>query len=250
MLPGSRINNFEALKELYKRCQAGETCLILSEHYSNFDFPSLFHLVESHPLLGSEIAESLLPIRGMKLSVSTSIIARYSQSYDCIVIFPSRTLTNVADPNEREEWRKIGIPINYAAVREIVNRKHSGRIILVFPAGTRYRPWTSDTQQGLREVYSYVKTFDNILFLGINGNTLLPHTSDDMAKDRLKNDLMIYTCSDVVNSREFRNRVTSTAPEGTDPKQHLADEVMRELTKIHSRIEPGRLKELANHTAR
>ena len=245
MLPGSRINNPNALKELYKRCQADESCLILSEHYSNLDFPLLFHLIEIHPLLGSEVAESLLPIRGAKLSETTPLAATMSYSYDSIIIYPSRTLSNIRDPEEREEYRKISTPINHAAAREMINRKNRGRIILVFPAGTRYRPWAPNTLKGVREIHSYVKTFDNILFLGINGNALPPHASDDMTHDMFRNDLVIYTCSEVIKSRNFRKRVASTAPEGTDSKQHVADEVMKELARIHSRIEPERLKELA-----
>jgi glycerol-3-phosphate O-acyltransferase len=61
LLPGSRIDNVEALIELRKRSLAGESCLILAEHYSNFDFPILFRLMEKQ--IDPETAASLLPIR-------------------------------------------------------------------------------------------------------------------------------------------------------------------------------------------
>jgi len=243
LLPGSRINNSGALKDLFDRCRNGESCLILGEHYSNLDYPVFYRLVEKDPLLGPEIARSLLPIRGMKLSEATPVTAVYTRSYDTIIIYPSRSLDNVKSPQELEAIRKISVPINHAAMREMINRKHNGRIVLVFPAGTRYRHWDPGSARGVREIHSYVKTFDNIMFLGINGNALPPNESDDMTKDLLVRDLMILTCSDVTRGREFRKRVESSAPDGADTKQLVVDEVMNELAAIHTRVESGRLEE-------
>lgn len=245
MKPGSRIENAQALAELYRRSRAGESCLILAEHYSNFDFPIIFRLMEEAPELGREAAATLLPIRGMKLSESSPITALFTRSYDTIVIYPSRSLDTISDPNELAETRKISVPINHAAMREMIDRKHHGRIITVFPAGTRYRPWDPSSRKGVREIHSYVKTFDNVLFLAINGNTLPPQESSDMTRDRPTEDLMILTCSDIIRGRSYRKEKESSAPEGTDPKQHVVDCVMNDLEDIHNRMEPARLKELA-----
>jgi glycerol-3-phosphate O-acyltransferase len=243
MLPGSRIGNIEALVELRSRSLAGESCLILAEHYSNFDFPALYRLTEKSSELGPDVAESYLPIRGMKLSESSPVTAVFTRSYDTIIIYPSRSLDNVSDPKELDAIRKISVPVNHAAMREMIERKHNGRIIIVFPAGTRYRPWDPSSRKGVREIHSYVKTFDNVLFLAINGNSLPPDESNDMTKDELIDDLMILTCSDIVNGRRFRKEFEAMAPEGKDPKQHVVDQVMAELEKINSRVEPDRLKE-------
>ena len=244
LLPGSRIENPEALKELHRRSMAGESCLILSEHYSNFDFPVLFHLIEKTPGLGPEIAKTLLPIRGMKLSEDSPITALFTRSYDTLIIYPSRSLDSITDPEELAAVRKISVPINHAAMREMIKRKQNGRIILVFPAGTRYRPWDPSSKKGVREIHSYIKTFDNVLFLGINGNALPPHESNDMTQDTAVPDLMILTCSDIVKGKEFRKKAEESAPEGVDPKQYVVDRVMEELEIIHEQTEPKRLEEL------
>ncbi len=241
LLPGSRIENADAIKELHKRSMAGESCLILSEHYSNFDFPVLYHLIERD--LDPKIAETLLPIRGMKLSEDSPITALFTRSYDTLIIYPSRSLDNITDPEELAAIRKISIPINHAAMREMINKKQNGRIILVFPAGTRYRPWDPGSRKGVREIHSYIKTFDNVLFLAINGNALPPHESGDMTQDTAIPDLMILTCSDIVKGREFRRIAEESAPEDVDPKQYVVDCVMAELETINNRVEPLRLKE-------
>ena len=243
MLPGSRIENIDALKELYSRNQSGESCLILAEHYSNFDFPIFYRLIENDPHLGPVIAKTLLPIRGMKLSESSPITAVFSRSYDTIVIYPSKSLDSINDPNELASIRRISVPINHAAMREMIDRKRNGRIILVFPAGTRYRPWDPSSRKGVREIHSYLKTFDNVIFLAINGNALPPNVSGDMTQDQVVEDLMIFTCSDIVCGREFRKTAEESTPEGKDPKQHIVDRVMFELEAINNRVEPERLKE-------
>ena len=242
LLPGSRIENVQALKELYHRSQAGESCLILAEHYSNFDFPVFYRLMEKE--LGVEAAATLLPIRGMKLSESNPITAVFTRSYDTIIIYPSRSLDVISDPHELAETRKISVPINHAAMREMIERKHHGRIITVFPAGTRYRPWDPNSRKGVREIHSYVKTFDNILFLAINGNALPPQEKADMDQDEPVEDLLILTFSEILRGRRYRKEKEASAPEDKDPKQYVVDCVMKDLEEIHNRMEPLRREEL------
>jgi len=242
-LPGSRIDNFEALIELRRRNLAGESCIIMAEHYSNLDFPVLFRFIEKHKNLGPEIAESLLPIRGMKLSETLPIVAVFSRSYDTIIIYPSRALDRITDPKELAKVREKSVRINHAAMREMIARKHEGRIIVVFPSGTRYRPWNPESRRGVREIGSYMKTFDNIVFMGINGNLLPVNRTGDMSQDELMRDLMILTCSDIVDGRRYRAEMKTQMPEEKNLKSYLVDLVMMELERIHSAVEPKRLKE-------
>ncbi len=246
LLPGTRIENVEALIELRQRSLAGESCLLLSEHYSNFDYPFIYRMMEKAEGLGKEAAASLLPIRGMKLSESSPITALFTRSFDTIIIYPSRSLDTITDPNELAEIRKVSVPINHAAMREMIERKRHGRIITVFPAGTRYRPWDPNSRKGVREIHSYIKTFDNVLFVSINGNILPPQKSSDMAQDQPSEDLMILSCSEVIRGRRYRRDKEASAPEGTDPKQHVVDCVMENLRLIHDQVEPIRLEELKN----
>ena len=241
--PGSRIDNVEALIELRRRSLAGESCIIMAEHYSNFDFPVLFRLIEKHKKLGPEAAESLLPIRSMKLSEILPVIAVFSRSYDTIVIYPSRVLDSITDPKKLDEVKKTSVRINQAAMREMIVRKRNGRIIVVFPAGTRHRFWDPSSKKGGREISSYVKAFDNIVFMGINGNLLPVNRTEDMLQDELKRDLMILTCSDIVNGRRYRTEMRARMPEGGNLKSYLVNQVMLKLEKIHTCVEPKRLEE-------
>lgn len=242
-LPGSRIDNGEALIELRRRSLAGESCIIMAEHYSNLDFPVLFRFIEKHEKLGPEVAESLLPIRGMKLSETLPNLAVFSRSYDAIVIYPSRTLDSITDSKKLAEVRKKSVRINHAAIREMIVRKRNGRIIVVFPSGTRYRPWDPSSKKGVREIGSYVKTFDNIVFMGINGNLLPVNRGGDMSQDEMVRDLMILTCSDIVNGRLYRAKMKTLLSEGENLKKYLVNQVMLELEKIHTGVEPKRIEE-------
>lgn len=238
MLPTSGIVNPENLKSLYDKALKGESCIVLGEHYSNFDYPALFRLMEKDPILGPEVAQAFLPIQGAKLSNSAeSITTPFSLSYDTIVIFPSRALDKITDPAELAEMRRISNPMNHLAMKHLIEKKHQGRIILVFPAGTRYRPWAPDSRKGVREIYSYLKNFDNVVFMAINGNCLIPDRSDDMAKDILAEDVLLFTFSKPVNGRDYRNEMTEKTPEGEDPRQFVVDQVMSELERLHASSE-------------
>lgn len=246
VLPGSRIINSENLKDLYERSQKGESCLLLVEHYSNFDYPIIFRFLENDPLLGKDVARSLIPIQGMKLSSEESVTSAFTHTYSTIVIYPSRSIDSVKDEAKKAEIRKISTPINHAAMKELTDRKYHGQIILVFPSGTRYRPWDPESKKGVREIFTYLKSFENILFLGINGNIMKPHQSDDMNADvkAIEQDLVFLTASPVVKGKEFRKQKIAETPEGSDSKQYVVDQVMNELEKIHTETEKLRQKEL------
>lgn len=244
--PGSRIIGNKNLKDLYDRSQKGESCLLLVEHYSNFDYPVIFRLIENDPLLGKDVARSLIPIQGMKLSDEESVTSAFTQTYSTIVIYPSRSIDSVENADKIAEIRKISTPINHAAMKELTDRKYHGQIILVFPSGTRYRPWEPESKKGVREIFTYLKSFENILFLGINGNVMKPHKSNDMNADvkSIESDLMILTASPVIKGKAFRKEKMAQTPEGEDSKQYVVDQVMEELEKIHNTTEVIRQKEL------
>ncbi|MDC7220220.1 MAG: 1-acyl-sn-glycerol-3-phosphate acyltransferase [Spirochaetales bacterium] len=242
MLPGSGLENKEALKALYEKSREGKACMLLVEHYSNFDYPCLFRLMEKDAELGPEVASTLLPIQGMKLSEGNPVTAAFSNSYDTIVIYPSRSIDKVEDEDEKRKIREISVPINIAAIKELTHKKHSGHIITVFPAGTRYRPWDPGSRKGVREIYSYLKTFDYLCFVSINGNTLLPSREEAMEKDEPTRDIMTFTFSEPVSAKAFRKEAAAEVPEGEDPKQHVVDKVMDTLFAMHEENEPARLE--------
>ncbi len=240
MKTGSGIRGAENLKRLHELSQKGESCLLLIEHYSNFDYPALYRLVEKDKILGPKVAESFLPIQGMKLSESSDFTAAFSNSYDTIVIYPSRAIDKEKNPEKLAEIRKVSLPINHAAMRELTKRKYNGSIVIVFPAGTRYRPWAPDSKKGVREIYTYLKAFDHICFVGINGNLLIPCQEDDMEKDTLNKDVILFTVSRPVKGKEFREEKTAEAPKGADARQYVVDQVMAQLDILHEQTEAFR----------
>lgn len=234
MLPGSEVHNKENLLELFKYSKDGKACLLLVEHYSNFDYPGFYRLIERDPQLGPEVAASLLPIQGMKLSESSDVTSAFSRSYDTIIIYPSRSIDQVDDPEEAKRVKEISVPINHAAIKELTHKKHHGRMITVFPAGTRYRPWVPDSKKGVREIYSYLKTFDYVVFVSINGNTLRPCESEDMAMDEPCKDVLLFSVSKPQRAKALRKEWQNQAPENYDPRQFVVDKVMNQLDEMHT----------------
>ena len=127
-------------------------------------------------------------------------------------------------------------------MKELTKRKHEGNIIIVFPAGTRYRPWDPDSKKGVREIYTYLKTFDHVEFVSINGNLLVPCQEDNMEKDTLNEDVILFTVSEPVKGKDFRQQKSAETPEGEDSKQYVVDQVMAELEKLHNLAETEREK--------
>ena len=138
--------------------------------------------------------------------------------------------------------------INMAALKTLFRLRKSGRIILVFPAGTRYRSWDPESKRGLKDIDSYLKSYKNMVLIAINGNVLIPQKKS-MLEDLVTHDLMFYTVSRVYNCREFRDKTREIVPEGADLRQFAVDRVMEELRLIHVRAEEirqGLKKELRN----
>ena len=245
LLPGSRIINIETLYELHRRSKAGKSCLILMEHYSNFDLPVFIYLLSHSGPEGLAAAESIVAMAGLKLNVESKAVLAFSEAYSRIVIYPSRYLEKITDPEELKEARKKSSVINRAALHHMVRCKHSGHIILVFPSGTRYRPGKPDTKRGLKEMDSYLKVFDYMVLVGIEGNILRIHPSGEMEEDQLFKDTVVYKVSPILECEDFRNKARSSAPAGVDVKQYVADKVMRELEVLHEEIQ--QIKEASAH---
>ena len=134
--------------------------------------------------------------------------------------------------------------INMAALKTLFRLRKSGRIILVFPAGTRYRPWEPESKRGLKDIYSYLKSYKNMVLIAINGNVLIPQKKS-MTEDLVAHDIMFYTVSRVYDCREFREKAREMALEGSDLRRFAVDRVMEELAQIHGQAEKirGLLKE-------
>ncbi len=245
MLPGSGVLGIEHLVELYQRAQAGQSCLVMCEHYSNFDLPCMTNLIgKAHPD-GQKIVESLVAIAGFKLNEESPVVLAFTESFSRIVIYPSRSIEALPDSPEKDEELKLARRINHASMRALSQAKTSGKIIIVFPAGTRYRPGRPETKRGVREMHTYIKTFDSMVLMSINGNTLHVTSDGDMIDDQAHRDVILYGVGPVINCTEFRRKAEEKCPEGSDPKQFTVDQVMAGPDELHEHNEPLRQTLLA-----
>jgi glycerol-3-phosphate O-acyltransferase len=237
VLPGSGIDGLENLEELYEKAEAGKSCLLLLEHYSNLDLSLLSYLLSKAGKRGEEIRRSVVAIAGMKLNEENAAVSAFASAYTRIVIYPSRSLQHLDAEKDRAEIIRSN-SINRAAMKALIGLKHKGRLVLLFPSGTRYRPWDPSTKKGVREIDSYIKTFDYMCLVAINGE-ILHVVQGDMMDDTVSKDVVLLTAGPVLSCSEFRSKVRGdeTAddnnPEAIDRKQAVADAIMVELEKMH-----------------
>jgi glycerol-3-phosphate O-acyltransferase len=245
LLPGSGILGAEHLDELLEASQRGEACLLLLEHYSNFDLPVFHYLLRQRPKTGQALAEAVLAVAGIKLNETSPAVSAFTEAYSRLVIYPSRSLEiikrNLKDPKELVAEMMRSATVNRAAIRALTELKHTGHIVLVFPSGTRYRPWDPSTKQGVREIDSYVKYFDKMCFVAVNGNILRLNPEGEMMEDLICQDRIQYTASPVIDCAEFRAHVKHVHHFREDKKQAVADEIMAQLERMHEASEKDRL---------
>ena len=245
MLPGSSVQGIENLASLHRSAQAGEACLMLCEHYSNFDLPCMINLIEKAHPEGPAIADSIVAIAGFKLNEESPVVLAFTEAFSRIVIYPSRSIEALSDGPEKEEELKLARKINMASMKALSQAKATGKLVLVFPSGTRYRPGRPETKRGVKEMDSYIKGFDKMVFLSINGNTLHVTSDGSMVDDQAHRDVILYGVGPVLDCGDFRRKAQEECPEGEDSKQFTVDRVMSGLEELHKRYEPLHQKLLA-----
>lgn len=241
MLPGSGINHIEHLVELAEKAKSGKACLILMEHYSNFDLPCFLNLVEKATPQGKEIAESVIAMAGLKLNEESPVVLAFAEAFSRIIIYPSRSMASLTPEQAETELRKAKA-INLAAMKALSQAKATGKLVLVFPAGTRYRPGKPETKRGVKEIDSYMKGFDHMVLIAINGNTLQVQEKGGMDEDIGHKDVIQYSVSPVLDCEAFRKQAQAETPEGEDSKQFTVDRVMAQLEVMHNDYEKERAK--------
>jgi len=244
LLPGSGVRGAENLDRLLAAAKAGEPCLLLLEHYSNFDLPVFHYLLrrDGHP----EIADAIVAIAGIKLNESNPAVLAFTEAYSRLVIYPSRSLeiikTKYKEPKELVAEIMRSTTVNRAAMKALAQIKTAGKLVLVFPAGTRFRPWDLSTKRAVREIDSYVKSFSKMCLVSINGNILrLGPQGGNMEEDLICQDRVLFEASPVVECAEFRAWVKREHHHREDKKQAVADEIMVRLERMHDQVEKDRL---------
>jgi len=245
MLPGSGVDGMENFNELMEKAESGKSCLLLVEHYSNFDLSIVSLLVRRAGGRGEDIGKALIAIAGMKLNEDNPIVAAFASAYTRIVIYPNRSLKGL-DPEKKQAELSRSYAINRAAMKAVDTVKTQGKVILLFPAGTRYRPWDPSTKKGVREIDTYLRTFDYMCCVALNGQ-ILHVQQTDMLNDIVTKDVIRVTAGPVHSCAEFRSKAQTAAVAAgvEDKKQATADAIMAELEQLHITAEKKRQSLLA-----
>ena len=245
VLPGSGLGNVEHFKAFYDAIKEGKRGLFMLEHYSNMDLPAFIYLLEQQGEdWAKDLAGRIVAIAGMKLNEADPGVRAFTESFTRVVVYPSRSLNAVENKDisdeEKLEEEKRAKKINFAAMRAMDGCKRRGQVIAVFPSGTRYRPGKPETKKGLREMDSYLRLFDIMILVSINGNCLRinPESPDDMLSDIVVPDTITMTASQIIECKKFRNEVLATLPEDCpDPKVETVAAVMKVLEGLHYQAE-------------
>jgi glycerol-3-phosphate O-acyltransferase len=246
LLPGSRLEGRENFEKFFEQIRAGKHGLILSEHYSNIDLPCIVHLLEHDQSdFGPALAKDIVAIAGMKLNENDYRVKLMAEAYTRIVIYPKRSLSAIANTEEQEAAETRGRKINMAAMRVLNQVRKENRPVIVFPSGTRYRPGKPETKRGLRGLDSYLRLFDIMILISINGQCLRfdPKNPEDMVCDQMFADKVIVAASPVINCKDFRTTALAEVEGNTeiDSKQYTIDKIMKRLEAQHEVYEKIRL---------
>ncbi len=243
LLPGSGFRGLENLDLLLKSAAAGEPCLLLLEHYSNFDLPAFHYLLRKAGR--GDIADAIVAIAGIKLNEANPVVLAFTEAYSRLVIYPSRSLEiikeKIKEPKELVAEIMRSTTVNRAAMKTLAGLKTSGKIILVFPSGTRFRPWDPSSKRGVREIDSYVKSFAKMCLVSVNGNILRLNPEGEMEEDLICQDRVLFEAGPVIDCAEFRGWVKHEHHLREDKKQAVADEIMARLERMHELVEKDRL---------
>lgn len=248
-LPGSGLGNPEAFKALYDAVtKEGKRGLIMMEHLSNMDLPSIVYFLENYgEEWSTDMSKRIVAIAGKKLNETNVGVRAFAEAFSRVIVYPTRSLIDAQAKMETQEEKDAEAArakkINFASMRAMNECSKRGQIILVFPSGTRYRPGVEETRRGLREMDSYLRIFDKMILVTMNGQCL--HISEDnpndMLADELTHEVVTLTASPLIDCKEFRQQSLENLPaDCEDPKQKTVDDVMAYLRKQHDDVEKTR----------
>jgi glycerol-3-phosphate O-acyltransferase len=191
---------------------------------------------------GDAISRAIVAIAGMKLSEDNPIVSAFASAYTRLIIYPSRSFQELDAVKDKAEIVRSNA-INRSAMKTLLDIKVKGKLILVFPSGTRYRPWDPSTKRGVREIDSYIKSFDYMCPMAVNGEVLHVRQGD-MLEDSVSQDLVRISAGPIISCAEFREKVRAEALDDSDKKQAVADAIMVILEEMHIEAEKKRQEQL------
>jgi glycerol-3-phosphate O-acyltransferase len=252
-LPGSTILGKENISKLYQLAQEGKSCLILSEHLSNLDVPNMFvrFYEESDDKL-KDIFENIIFVSGVKLN-ENQLVKLYTEMFSRVVIFPAKSIEKLIPDNEQNKQKiDLAKKINLRALRKIKELRSQGFLFLMFPSGTRFRPWDpTNSKKPIKETASYLNSFDYFCCCSINGNNMVPKKHEDMTREKFVKDVITFNFGEVQKTKDYlktlMNHQTLTDKEQVkESKQLIGDDITNQIDRLHEHAEIYRKKYLKN----
>ena len=153
-----------------------------------------------------EIFEKIIFIAGVKLN-ENPIVKIYTEMFTRVVIYPIRGLSEMKDKEEYREEVELAKKINLRSTRKIKELRGRGNIFVMYPAGTRFRPWKPETKKAVKETASYLSSFDYFCCLSINGNNMAPMQHENMIREIYKKDVIVFNFGQVKESRDYISNI-------------------------------------------
>lgn len=241
--PNSTIANIEHLKALYQLAKQGHSCIIMSEHYSNFDAIGLYFIIRKKFSYMLPLFDDLVFLAAAKLNIENKAVLAFSESMNRLIIYPARE--KELNIHENKKIKQLE-DINKRSFIKMQEIKKEGKIIFMFPSGTRYRKNNPDSKNALEQTAGFLKRFEYVCFIGIAGNVLEVHPSNEMSIDLLNIDTLTYHISKPMLCKNFLEEANSfplslkdTPPQNSLPyfRKQVAAKITATLTELHKKAE-------------
>ncbi len=243
MLPGSGFRGAENLLEALPLLEKCKSVLFLMKHVGNFDVPCFYALLSREGEKYQDILDRLVFIAGRKLNEESMVVKTFTEIFSRIVIVPNRDIplkTENETPAQRayrEEMVRDASRINRAAMREMRRLKKEGYIIVLFPMGGRPKPGL--VNQGVKETTSYMRLFDYVYFIEMQGN-LLP-VGEKMEQETPRQDNVVLIACGPVSTEHYlaeSRRLFDAQKKEENFEQFNVDRVMGEIGHADHETDP------------
>jgi hypothetical protein len=136
-------------------------------------------------------------IAGRRLNEDSLTVKLFAEMYTRLIV-AAKTETQHANQEEMEQIYKI----NYASQMYLKNHIKD-HIYFIYPTGTRARVWDHSTYKVLTESVNYLRKFDQVIFLSVDGNCMFPLPNIGMDSEPVVKDKIILQFSKAFHVKEL-----------------------------------------------
>jgi hypothetical protein len=192
--------------------------LIIANHQSNFDVPLIEFIFHKNGFEYDSFLDQVVFIAGRKLSEQSKFVNAFASLYNRLQVVPKGDMSKEAMKINKASQKKM---------RELIKEQ----IIFLFPTGTRSREEQPETYWPLKETFNYLKQFDYVSLLSINGSVLVPKSGNLMAYDAVKRTKIEMKLSFPLATDSILDLTDFLSPD-LDRKQFIMDLLMTHIYSL------------------